>query len=336
MQRTLSDLPMTAVSVCAGAGGLALGMEQAGFKPLLLIEKRPVICETLRLNRPGWNVFEGDLLHFDPAEHTYAYDVDLLHGGLPRVKASAAVRRGDSDEELRVLKATVFLAHAIRPRALLIENVPDLAVKPIYAPIREFMETELTHLGYSCMWFTVNAMDFGVPQDRRHSVFVAFVGEALARFVQPSTDTKPPITVAKALYASMAERGWSSVDDWATLADTVAPTLVGGSWNRGGADLGPTGSKRAWARLGIDGGTLGDLVPGPDFQWDPHGGRESLVRITVTQAAVLQGFPLDWRFAGRKTARYRQIGHATPPPLGRALGEAVRSALGNPIDRLTH
>lgn len=325
-----SDLRMTAVAVCAGAGGLALGMEQAGFDPLLLIEKRGVICETLRMNRPAWNVLEGDLLDFDPDTHAYAYDVDLLYGGLPRVKASAAVNRGGSEEELRILKATVLLAHAIRPRALLIENVPDLADKPAYEPIRRFMAKELTHLGYSHTWFTLNAMDYGVPQNRKQSIFIAFAGDALTRLVQPEADTKPPLTVGRALHASMSERGWSSATEWAAFADSVAPTLVGGSWNRGGGDLGPTGSKRAWARLGVDGGSLADQVPGPDFHWDPQMGKEGLVRLTVAQAALLQGFPQDWAFAGRKTARYRQVGHATPPPVGRVLGNAIRSALDRP------
>lgn len=323
-----SDDRLTAVAVCAGAGGLALGMEQAGFAPSLLIEQRPVICETLRLNRPAWNVLEGDLLDFDPVDHPYTYDVDLLFGGLPRVKASAAVNRINSDEELRVLKATILLAHALRPRAVLIENVPDLAVKPAYAPIREFMAAEMTHLGYTHTWFTLNAMDYGVPQDRKHSIFVAFTGDAMSRFIQPQPDTKPRLTVGESLLTSMTERGWPSAAEWAALADTVAPTLVGGSWNRGGADLGPTGSKRAWTRLGVDGGTLADEAPGPDFHWNPENGRNGLVRITVAQAALLQGFPPDWAFAGRKTAKYRQVGNATPPPVGHVLGNTVRRALG--------
>lgn len=318
---------MTAVAVCAGAGGLALGLEQAGFDPVLLIEKRPIICETLRSNRPAWNVLEVDLLDFDPGAHSYSYDVDLLYGGLPRVKASAAVNRSGNDEEIRILRATVLLAHAVRPRALLIENVLELAIKPEYAAIREFMATELSHLGYEHRWFTLNAMDYGVPQSRKQSVLVAFADDAMSRFVIPEPDTKSPKTVGEVLYESMCARGWPSASEWASLADTVAPTLVGGSWNRGGADLGPTGSKRVWARLGVDGGTVADDVPGPDFRWDPSRGREGMVRLTVEQVALLQGFPTEWVFAGLKTARYRQVGHATPPPVGKALGRAVRAAL---------
>ncbi|MDX2646428.1 DNA cytosine methyltransferase [Streptomyces sp. PA03-1a] len=317
------------LAVCAGAGGLALGLEQAGFDPVLLLDNRAVACETLRLNRPGWKVLDADLLDFDPVEHQQTYDVDLLAAGLPRVKASAAVGREDSAEEIRLLEATIMLMYGVQPRALLIENVPDLISKPEYEPIRTYVADELEHLGYRHRWFVLNARDHGVPQDRRQGILVAFKGDGIDDFVIPVPDTKPSITVGEALAASMAARGWQHAAAWAAQADRVAPTLVGGSWNRGGADLGPTGSKRSWARMGVNGGTVADEVPGPEFPWDPSGGIKGMPALTVEQAALLQGFPREWSFAGRKTARYRQVGHASPPPVGRVLGRAVRAALGH-------
>ncbi|MDJ1134501.1 DNA cytosine methyltransferase [Streptomyces iconiensis] len=313
--------------VCAGAGGLALGLEQAGFDPVLLLDNRSVACETLRLNRPGWNVLEADLLDFDPVDHHEAYDVDLLAAGLPRVKATATVTRKDSDEEIRLLQATIMLMHAVQPRALLVENVPDLVSKPAYEPIRTYIARELEHLGYRHRWLVLNAMDFDVPQDRKQGILVAFKGDHLDGFAAPAPNAVQPVTVGAALGASMAARGWPQAAAWTAQADRVAPTLVGGSWNRGGADLGPTGSKRTWARMGVNGGTVADLVPGPDFRLDPTLGAKGLVPLTVGQAARLQGFPIDWEFAGRKTARYRQVGHASPPPVGHALGLAIRTAL---------
>ncbi|RSS84162.1 DNA cytosine methyltransferase [Streptomyces sp. WAC06614] len=316
------------LSVCAGAGGLALGLEQAGFDPVLLLDNRAVACETLRLNRPAWNVLELDLLRFDPVDHQVTYDVDLLAAGLPRVKASAAVARENSTEEIRVLEATIMLMHGVQPRALLIENVPDLVSKPAYEQIRASVATELAHLGYQHRWFVLNAKDHGVPQDRKQGILVAFKEASLGGFVPPAPGTEPPITVGQALGASMAARGWPHAAAWAAQADQVAPTLVGGSWNRGGADLGPTGSKASWARMRVNGGTVADEPPGPEFPWDLSLGVKGMVALTVEQAARLQGFPEDWVFAGRKTARYRQVGHASPPPVGRALGQAVRAALG--------
>ncbi|MBZ4319990.1 DNA cytosine methyltransferase [Streptomyces huiliensis] len=317
---------LSCLAVCAGAGGLALGLEQAGFDPVLLLDNRPVACETLRLNRPRWNVLETDVLDFDPVDHQVTYDVDLLAAGLPRVKAGAAVARVD-DEEIRVLAATIMLMHGVRPRALLVENVPDLVSKPAFEPVRAYIAAELQHLGYRHHWFVLNAMDHGVPQDRKQGILVALKGDAIEDFVVPTPDAKPPVTVGEALGASMASRGWPHAAAWAAQADRVAPTLVGGSWNRGGADLGPTGSKRSWARMRVNGGTVADEPPGPDFPWEPSLDVKGMVSLTVEQAARLQGFPGDWRFAGRKTARYRQIGHASPPPVGRALGLAIRAAL---------
>ncbi|MEU7069613.1 DNA cytosine methyltransferase [Streptomyces narbonensis] len=320
---------LRSVNVCAGAGGLAFGLEQAGFDPVLLLDNRAVTCDTIRANRPGWNVLGLDLADFDPSEHQQTYDVDLLAAGLPRVKATASVHRPDRDDELEILKATIMLMHGIRPRALLIENVPDLVTKPTYEPIREYITAELVHLGYDIHWGVLNAADFGVAQERKEGVVIAFRDGLLGSFSPPLPSVPRHRTVGETLGPSMAARGWSQATAWAAQADRPAPTLVGGSWNRGGADLGPTGSKRAWARMGVDGATVADDVPGPEFLWDPSLGRAGMMPLTVPQTAALQGFPPEWHFAGLKTARYRQVGHATPPPVGRALGEAIGTVLAS-------
>ncbi|MFB6613427.1 DNA cytosine methyltransferase [Streptomyces sp. NPDC056367] len=318
---------LRSLDVCSGAGGLALGLEQSGFDPVLLLDNREVACRTLRANRPSWKVLERNLLDFDPSEHTETYDVDLLSAGLPRVKATATVARRDSEAELELLRATMLLLHGVQPRALLVENVPDLVTKPAYAAIRSYVTEELSHLGYRHEWFVVNAADFGVPQTRRQGILVAFKGDALDSFVMPTPTTEPHRTVGEALLESMSAGGWAEAPRWAAQADQPAPTLVGGSWERGGADLGPTGSKRAWARMGVDGATVADTVPNADFRWAPEFGRTGMMALTVAQAALLQGFPPSWRFEGRKTAVYRQVGHASPPPVGRVLGSAIAAAL---------
>ncbi|MFD5951148.1 DNA cytosine methyltransferase [Streptomyces collinus] len=318
---------LTFVDVCSGAGGLALGLERAGFTPRLLLDDDTSAITTLRTNRPRWNVLHTDLLDFDPAEHPVSYDVDLLAAGLPRVKSSATVGREDSGVEERLLEAAVYLVHAIRPRAVLIENVPGLTDADEYQPFRDFARAELAHLGYEFSWFVLNAADFGVPQSRKQGVLVAVERNRAQAFRPPTPTVLEPTTVGATLGPSMASRGWQDATRWAAQADQPAPTLVGGSKNRGGADLGPTGAKRKWATMGVNAHTLGDMVPGPEFVWDPELGREYMVKITVEQAALLQGFPDSWEIAGLKTARYRQIGHATPPPVGEALGRAFAEAL---------
>ncbi|QOV38099.1 DNA cytosine methyltransferase [Streptomyces ferrugineus] len=322
---------LTFVDVCSGAGGLALGLERAGFEPRLLLDDDEDAVQTLRTNRQHWNVLHTDLLGFDPKDHRESYDVDLLAAGLPRVKSSATVKRADSDIEVRLLEATVYLVHAIRPRAVLIENVPGLAHADKYQEFRDFARAELAHLGYEFSWFVVNAVDFGVPQNRKQGILVAIEQRWAAAFRPPTPTVQEPMTVGIALGPTMASRGWTDASRWAAQADQPAPTLVGGSKNRGGADLGPTGAKRKWATMGVNAHTVGDTVPGPDFVWDPELGRDNMVKITVEQAALLQGFPATWEIAGRKTARYRQVGHATPPPVGAALGQAIAEALvGDP------
>ncbi|MEW2302875.1 DNA cytosine methyltransferase [Streptomyces sp. NPDC006655] len=318
---------LTFVDVCSGAGGLALGLEQAGFEPRLLLDDDALAVSTLRANRPHWKVLHTDLLDFDPAEHPVSHDVDLLSAGLPRVKSSATVGRADSHAEEELLRATVYLVHAIKPRAVLIENVPGLAHSDAYQQFRDFARAELAHLGYEFSWFVVNAVDFGVPQNRKQGVLVAIARQWAGAFRPPTPTVQQPMTVGAVLEPSMASRGWRDAARWAAQADRPAPTLVGGSKNRGGADLGPTGAKQTWATMGVNGHTVGDEVPDANFVWDPELGRDHMVKITPRQAALLQGFPETWEITGRKTARYRQIGHATPPPVGRALGRAVAATL---------
>ncbi|MGZ3099373.1 DNA cytosine methyltransferase [Streptomyces sp. H72] len=318
---------LTSVDVCSGAGGLALGLERAGFDPVLLLDTNKQACETLRHNRPLWQVLETDLLDFDPFEHQVSYDVDLLSAGLPRVKSSATTKRAETGEELRLLKATIYLAHAMRPRALLIENVPDLVDGSAFEEVRDFIRSELLHLDYGFHWFIVNAADFGVPQDRKQGVLVALKEPFAGRFHSPAPTVDEHVTVGEALRESMSARGWVEAEEWAKNADRVAPTLVGGSENRGGADLGPSGTKKAWARMGVNAVSLSDEVPGPDGTQESDNSGSPLKKITVGQAALLQSFPQCWEITGRKTARYRQIGHASPPPVGEALGLAIARAL---------
>ncbi|MFF9088016.1 DNA cytosine methyltransferase [Streptomyces sp. NPDC014991] len=318
---------LTFVDVCSGAGGLALGLERAGFTPRLLLDIERQACETLKANRPRWSVLNADLLDFDPVDHPEAYDVDLLAAGLPRVRSSATVTRRSSDTEIRLIRATAYLVHAVQPRALIIENVPTLVDEDSFAPLRDFLREELEHLGYSLTWFVLNACDFGVPQDRKQGILVAVKQQWASAFRPPLPTVHEHVSVGEALAPSMRSLGWPDADRWAAQATTVAPTLVGGSKTHGGPDFGPSGTKAAWRRMGVYTKSFGNELPDRNFKWNPSLGDEGLVRITVDQTALLQGFPEDWRFVGGKTARYRQVGNAAPPAVGEALGRAVAAAL---------
>ena len=310
----------SSLEVCAGAGGMALGLEQAGFDPVLLIDEDEASAATLFANRPAWSTETIDLLDFTAAEHEDCYDVDLLAAGLPRLRAAAAASRPDDEREQRLCRATALLAAEVRPKAVLIENVPDLVDKPRFESLRQFIHDELEHLGYKLTWCVLNAKDFGVPQDRLHGFALALPPQYIGTFSWPAPTVTDPRTVGETLLETMAARGWPHAAAWAARANRPAPTLVGGSKFRGGADLGPTGSRKAWSSLGVDGRSIANDEPGPEDGDAP-------VRLTVRQAALLQGFPPDWRFSGKKTAAYRQVGHAVPPPLARAVGDSIARVL---------
>lgn len=309
------------VEICAGCGAQALGLEQAGFDPVVLIDSKADACFTIGRNRPEWDTICIDLVQFPLGERPDIIGVDLLSGGLPRVKSMATVGRDEDTEERRVLRTAIELACEVKPKAVLLENVPDLAESPDFEIDRQWMGARLGEAGYRTTWRILNAADFGVPQNRRSSFMLAMREPYFSRFIWPEPDGRPIRTVGQVLGPSMSSRGWPAAEEWIKGADRIAPALVGGSDRRGGADLGPTGSKKAWAALGVNGNSLGDEPPGADF---PPG---EMPKLTVAQAALIQSIPEEWDFSGGKTSRYRQIGHAMPPPLAAAVGRAIAAAL---------
>lgn len=190
-----------------------------------------------------------------------------------------------------------------------------------FAEDRSWIEARLRLAGYHLSWRVLNAADFGVPQNRRSGFLVALQEPYFAEFSWPRPSGEPAPTVGQVLGPSMTAQDWPGARLWARAANRIAPALVGGSDRRGGADLGPTGSKTAWASLGVNGSSLGDEVPDATFPID------GLPRLTIGQAAMIQSIPEDWRLYGAKTSRYRQVGHAMPPPLATAVGHAIATAL---------
>ena len=135
----------------------------------------------------------------------------------------------------------------------------------------------------------------------------------------PLTDGRFTKTVGETLVDLMAEKGWEGAFEWAANACEIAPTLVGGSKKHGGADLGPTRARKAWASLGVEGKSLANEAPPKGFKEVP--------RLTLRMTARIQGFPDEWQFAGGKTASYRQIGNAFPPPVAYAVAMKIRDAI---------
>jgi DNA (cytosine-5)-methyltransferase 1 len=167
----------------------------------------------------------------------------------------------------------------------------------------------------------MHANEHGVPQLRPRLVLVAIRQPWSASFRWPTSSGVPAPTVGETLADLMAAGGWPGAARWAARADGIAPTIVGGSRKHGGPDLGPTRARAAWRQLGVDGLGIADAPPGESFPVT------ALPRLTTPMVARLQGFPDSWQFAGRKTAAYRQVGNAFPPPVARAVGFAIAAAL---------
>jgi DNA (cytosine-5)-methyltransferase 1 len=303
------------IEICAGAGGQALGLEGAGFHHSALVEIEPPACATLRLNRPEWNIIEGDVKCFSGKAYK---GIDLIGGGVPCPPFSVAGKQLGHDDERDLFPEAVRLVDECRPRAVMLENVRGF-LDAVFDDYRNKLAKQLEKLGYFAQWRLLNASDFGVPQLRPRVVVVAIRKDIAEHFAWPEASKLPPITVGECLYDLMKARGWRGADAWRKRANEIAPTLVGGSKKHGGPDLGPTRAKRAWANLGVDGHGLADLAPERDFVGMP--------RLTVRMAARLQGFPDEWQLWGKKTPAYRQIGNAFPPPVARAVASQIVAAL---------
>lgn len=305
----------TSLEICAGAGGQALGLEMAGFDHVALIENDPHACATLRLNRPHWNVIEGDLRTFDPRPYV---GVDLVAGGVPCPPFSIAGKQLGAKDDRDLFPAALRIVRECKPQAVMIENVRGI-LDPSFDKYREWIKSELRQMGYVPGWKLLNACHYGVPQLRPRVVLVAISRRKAAAFSWPVPDAGVPPSVGIALLRAMSAGGWTGAEEWAKQASGIAPTIVGGSKKHGGPDLGPTRAKRTWASMQVDGLGVADHPPGPEFEGRP--------RLTVQMVATLQGFPPEWRFAGRKTNAYRQVGNAFPPPVARAVGRQILECL---------
>ncbi|WP_322037734.1 DNA cytosine methyltransferase [Burkholderia cepacia] len=301
----------TSIEICSGAGGQALGLEMAGFDHEALVEIEPPACATLRANRPEWQVFEADLRTFSARDYK---GIDLLAGGVPCPPFSKAGKQLGADDERDLFPEAIRLVDECRPRAVMLENVRGL-LDPVFDDYRNNVEKQLRKLGYVSGWRLLHASNFGVSQLRPRVIFVGIHKEIAETFVWPEPQLEEPPTVGELLHDLMSERGWLGADSWREIANAIAPTLVGGSKKHGGPDLGPTRAKRAWAALGVDGHGLWDAAPERDFLGMP--------RLTTRMAARIQGFPDEWLFSGKKTAAYRQIGNAFPPPVACAVAQQI-------------
>ncbi|MFD0904576.1 DNA cytosine methyltransferase [Actinomadura sediminis] len=322
----MADLEV--VEICAGAGGQVLGLELAGFKHRLAVELDQNAANTLSENLegrrgllPGSIVQCGDVADPEVWKPSDYQGVELLAGGVPCPPFSIAGKQLGASDERDLFAWAVEQVQFMQPKALLLENVRGLSM-PRFAGYRQHVLDRLQEFGYIGEWRLLHASDYGVPQLRPRFVLVAMQEKYAPYFHWPTPQGKAP-TVGETLVDLMAVNGWEGAEEWAEKANKIGPTIVGGSKKHGGADLGPTRAKKAWAELGVDALGVANHAPEPGdvFEVGP--------KLTCEMVARIQGWSDDWgwEFTGRKTSRYRQIGNAFPPPVARAVGEAIAKAL---------
>ncbi|MFF7328563.1 DNA (cytosine-5-)-methyltransferase [Streptomyces sp. NPDC008150] len=382
------DRPLTSVEICAGAGGQAVGLHNAGFDHLALVEWDAHAVETLGANVgkwPGWTPSKAQEIHPMDVKDFLDSDVckklnlkkgelSLLAGGVPCPPFSLAGKQLGADDERDLFPAALDIIDALEPQAVMIENVRGIVEPPeVFIEYRNLILNTLRDIGYIIpkidtnlspaaqdmqmrpVWRRLDANNFGVPQLRPRAILVAIHKNALAnpegfRWPKAARDVNPDVHTM--LRKTMLERylefwdrnkkgekanagevtGEEMYNRWLknlqkaeAAGRSIAPTLVGGSRKHGGADLGPTRAKRAWAEFGINGMGIANDADSADPERDLF--RPEGPMLTVQQAAAVQGFPANWTFQGRKTARYRQVGNAFPPPVAEAVGRAIATAL---------
>lgn len=338
--RKNSKHTLTTIEMCAGAGGQALGLHQAGFAHSVLIEIDEYASATLRFNAEqhglGWGeVVEGDLKHFAEVRAAeFKGRIDLVAGGVPCPPFSKAGKQLGQRDERDLFPTALEIVRRVEPKAVMLENVAGL-MEPVFADYRELILTNLARMGYRAEWKLLNASNFGVPQLRPRSILVALREPMFEHFSWPLPFSSPTPTVGEALHDLMAANGWKGAVAWREAAMGIAPTLVGGSKKHGGPDLGPSRAKAAWHKLGVNGHRVGGdhELPGEAFagvvmrDGSIREGFENMPLLNVRMAARIQGFPDHWHFVGSKTHAYRQVGNAFPPPVAEAVGRKIAEAI---------
>lgn len=203
----------TSLELCAGAGGQALGLHQAGFKHLALIDNDAPACATLRLNNLEhgleWaEIIEADLHDFAQTKAVnFEGKVDLVAGGVPCPPFSKAGKQLGKDDERDLFPVALDIVSKTKPKAVLIENVAGL-LDAKFAEYRQYIDQQFEALGYKTTWKLLHASNYGVPQLRPRVNLVALLPEYFDHFKWPEASATPAPTVGEALYDLMALNGW--------------------------------------------------------------------------------------------------------------------------------
>jgi DNA (cytosine-5)-methyltransferase 1 len=306
------------LSLFTGGGGLDIGLEMAGLETVTCVDNDPESCKTLRVNRPNWKVFEGDIRNFQP-EGSF----DIVVGGPPCQGFSTAGKGNPNDPRNFLWQEYFRIVEQVRPLALLLENVAGMANKKNQHHLNEFI-SHLEQLGYLVDTGILNASDFGVPQHRKRLFVLAGLGWQ-PELPKPDPDRKP-VTARDAIGDLMRAKHAPNhepnshaphvVERWSLLKEGE----VDPNYRRGRIySAKPSPTIRAGGGYGPKGDHLAGFHPPIHYKLPRQ--------LTVRESARIQSFPDEWVFQGPKTAQGRQVGNAVPPLLAKAVGLQLRKGL---------
>ena len=328
--RTKKPTHYTAIDLFAGAGGTALGLENAGFQHLMLNEVDKNAAATLRLNKPEWNVVECDIADID--FKPYANKVDLIEGGFPCQSFSYAGKKLGLED----VRGTLFyqFARAVseaRPKIAIGENVRGLLTHDSGRTLRG-MVSVLENIGYRVAYKIMRAQYFDVPQKRERLVIFAVREDIGGSIVFPK-EKDYTLSLREALKNCPVSEGqkyspykleiMKNIPPggyWRELSVELQKEYMGASFAMGG---GKTGMAR---RLSWDEPSL-TLTCNPAQKQTERCHPDETRPLTVREYARIQTFPDDWGFFGSVSSQYKQIGNAVPVNLGYYLGQAAIQVL---------
>ena len=321
----------TAIEIFAGAGGMALGLEKAGFEIKALVEIDKKAASTLRKNRPKWNVLDKDVREVNFKK--FRGKIDLVSGGFPCQPFSHAGNKLGFDD----VRGTVFYEFAraikeIRPKMFVAENV-DALIRNDDGKTLEIIIDILQSFNYSVHYRVLNALDYKTPQKRKRVIFVGLSKNMKFQYPKPH---KNILTLRDALKKTPKSHGAGYSAEREKILKKVPP---GGSWvdlpvplqkKYLGKSFFSEGGKRGMARrLSWDEPCL-TLTCSPSQKMTDRIHPDETRPFTVREYARIQTFPDSWKFEGSMYSQYKQIGNAVPVKFATAIGKSLYNSLIKP------
>lgn len=332
---------MKSIELFAGAGGLALGLEQAGFDHIGLIEFNRDAADTLKKNRPSWHVLCEDIANVADRDiekefGVKKYELDLLSGGAPCQSFSYAGKRlGLQDVRGTMFYHYATFLHKLQPKMFLFENVKGLLSLDkgrTFKTILDIFEDE----GYTTTHEVLNAWNFGVPQKRERLITIGIRNDLVGKcnFKFPKEHAyKPLVRDVKldvnpdsshcARYSKNKEKVFALVPPggyWRDIDPAIAKEYMKTCWDMEG---GRTGILR---RIGLDEPSL-TVLTNPGMKQTDRCHPLEVRPFSVRENARFQTFPDDWAFCGKLTEQYKQVGNAVPVNLAKEIGVEIKKTL---------